>query len=90
MPAIEVNNTSKSFGSNRAVDQVSFDVQSGEILALLGPNGAGKTTIIRMVLDIFQPDSGQISMLEGPLLTFNNPMLNYLSGIFWKTEKPTD
>ena len=66
MPAIEVKNISKSFESIRAIDLLSFDVQPGEIMALLRPNGTGKTTIIRMVLDIFQPDSGQISVLDGP------------------------
>jgi len=51
----------KNFSSIRAVDGVSFDVQRGEIFGLLGPNGAGKTTTIRMVLNILEPDGGEIT-----------------------------
>jgi ABC-2 type transport system ATP-binding protein len=65
MSVIEVDRVSKNFGSLRAVDDVSFNVEGGEVFGLLGPNGAGKTTIIRLILDIFKPDSGQISILGG-------------------------
>ena len=51
----------KDFSSIRAVDGVSFNVQRGEIFGLLGPNGAGKTTTIRMVLNILEPDGGEIT-----------------------------
>jgi len=47
------------------VQDVSFDVYRGEIFGLLGPNGAGKTTSIRIMLDIFKPDSGQVSLFGG-------------------------
>ena len=57
MNTIEVNHISKSFGPQKVLNQVSFDVKPGEIFGLLGPNGAGKTTCIRIVLDIFKPDS---------------------------------
>ena len=66
-PTISVSNISKSFGETKAVDDVSFDVYPGEIFGLLGPNGAGKTTSIRMVLDIFRPDSGMISIFNGTM-----------------------
>jgi len=78
MPAIEVKNISKSFGSNRAVDGVSFDVQPGEVFALLGPNGAGKTTIIRTILDIFHPDAGQISVLGSKMNEEKKNLIGYL------------
>lgn len=67
MPTVEISHISKSFGSTRAVDDVSFRVEKGEIFGLLGPNGAGKTTTIRIILDIFKPDSGQVSVLDGSL-----------------------
>ena len=67
MPAVEVNHIKKSFGSVKAVDDVSFSVERGEIFGLLGPNGAGKTTTIRLMLDIFKPESGQVSILGGPM-----------------------
>lgn len=57
---LSVKNISKQFGKNTVVDQVSFDVYRGEILGVLGPNGAGKTTVIRSIMDIIRPDSGEI------------------------------
>jgi len=78
MPVIEVKNVNKSFGEKRAVNDVSFEVQAGEIFGLLGPNGAGKTTTIRMILDIFQPDSGVISVLGGPMNADKKNLIGYL------------
>ncbi|MBM3138280.1 MAG: ATP-binding cassette domain-containing protein [Chloroflexi bacterium] len=65
MQAINAVDISKSFGHVKAVDDINFQVHSGEIVGLIGPNGAGKTTTIRMILDIFKPDSGRISVLGG-------------------------
>lgn len=59
---VDIHNVVKQFGATRAVDDVSFDIRGGEIFGLLGPNGAGKTTMIRMILDIFKPDSGRIEV----------------------------
>jgi ABC-2 type transport system ATP-binding protein len=64
-PVLDVRSISKQFESVRAVDRVSFDVSRGEILGYLGPNGAGKTTSIRMILGIFQPDEGEVSIRIG-------------------------
>jgi ABC-2 type transport system ATP-binding protein len=57
-------NLCKSYGRIRAVDDVSFHVDHGEIVGLLGPNGAGKTTTISMVLGVLEPTSGSIA-IEG-------------------------
>ena len=57
---IEVRALCKSFGSKRAVDDVSFVARDGEITGLLGPNGAGKTTTLRMLYTLMRPDSGTI------------------------------
>ena len=65
MSKIVVSNISKSFGKTRAVKDISFDVRAGEIFGLLGPNGSGKTTTIRIILDIYQPDSGKVAILGG-------------------------
>jgi ABC-2 type transport system ATP-binding protein len=62
-PSVVVEHLSKSFGETRAVVDVSFEVRPGEVFGLLGPNGAGKTTAIRMMLDIFKPDSGRVEIL---------------------------
>ncbi|MDD5367746.1 MAG: ATP-binding cassette domain-containing protein [Anaerolineaceae bacterium] len=67
MAALEIAHVTKSFGAMRAVDDVSFQVEKGEIFGLLGPNGAGKTTTIRIILDIFKADSGTVAILGGPI-----------------------
>ncbi len=66
-PLLTVSHLRKTFGDKTAVEDVSFEVFSGEVFGLLGPNGAGKTTTIRMILDIFKPDTGQITVLDGPM-----------------------
>ncbi len=78
MSVINLANVSKSFGEVQAVNNLSFEVMQGEIFGLLGPNGAGKTTTIRMVLDIFKPDSGEISILGGPMSEKKKNQIGYL------------
>ncbi len=58
MHAIEVKNLHKTFGDLKAVNGVSFEVETGEIFSLLGPNGAGKTTTISMLSCLLRPDEG--------------------------------
>ncbi|MEI7768928.1 MAG: ATP-binding cassette domain-containing protein [Chloroflexales bacterium] len=65
MLPLQIEHVAKSFVQTVAVRDVSFEVGAGEIFALLGPNGAGKTTTVRMVLDIFRPDRGQIRLFGG-------------------------
>jgi ABC-2 type transport system ATP-binding protein len=78
MSTIEVNHITKNFASLHAVDDVSFSVEPGEIFGLLGPNGAGKTTSIRIILDIFKPDSGSVNVLGGPLTEEKKDQIGYL------------
>ncbi len=59
---IEVKNLTKKFGDFVAVNDISFDVAEGEILALLGPNGAGKTTTIKMLTTLLEPTSGEVTI----------------------------
>jgi len=61
---LEVRGLSKSFGGLRAVDNVSFAVQEGEILGIIGPNGAGKTTVFNLLNGFLRPDAGEI-LLDG-------------------------
>ena len=64
MSLLQVRNLAKSFGGVRAVDDVSFDLPAGQLLALLGPNGAGKSTCFNMVNGQIKPDAGSI-LFEG-------------------------
>src|SRR5829696_5918970 len=65
---IEVRDLTKSFGTFRAVDNVSFEATEGAITALLGPSGSGKSTVLRMIAGLERPDSGSI-VVEGQELT---------------------
>ena len=67
---LKVENVSKSYGSNLAVDNLSFEVNDGEIFGLLGSNGAGKTTTFRMIMGLLDSDSGNIS-LNGNHIDYN-------------------
>lgn len=77
-PTVIVSHLSKSFGPVRAVEDVSFEVHPGEIFGLLGPNGAGKTTTIRMILDIFKPERGDVSVLGGAIDEAKKNRIGYL------------
>jgi ABC-2 type transport system ATP-binding protein len=78
MNSVEIRHIAKSFGKTQAVRDVTFEVRPGEIFGLLGPNGAGKTTTIRMMLDIFKPDKGEISILGGELTEEKKNRIGYM------------
>ncbi len=63
VPAIEIIDLCKTFGSLQAVDHLSLTVQQGEIFGLLGPNGSGKTTTINMISGLSTPTSGQVKVI---------------------------
>jgi len=64
MGILEVKNITKQYGDYYAVNNVSFSVDAGHIYGMLGPNGAGKTTTIRMIMNILEPDTGSIELLD--------------------------
>jgi len=78
MQAVKVSHVAKSFGQVQAVADVSFAVERGEIFGLLGPNGAGKTTTIRVMLDLFKPDRGTVSILDGPMTEEKKERIGYM------------
>ena len=59
---IHAENLSKKFGTITAVDNISFDIEKGQIFGFLGPNGAGKTTTIRMLSTLIAPTEGKIAI----------------------------
>ena len=63
MNVIEVTDLGSRYGSQKAVDGVSFSVEEGEIFGILGPNGAGKTTTVEMIAGLRTPDAGSIRVL---------------------------
>jgi rhamnose transport system ATP-binding protein len=69
---LELEQISKQFPGVRALDNVRFDVNAGEIHALLGENGAGKSTLIKIISGVYPPDSGTIR-LDGQVVQFNSP-----------------
>jgi branched-chain amino acid transport system ATP-binding protein len=62
-PILSVRNLSRNFGAIKAVDNVSFDLAKGELLALIGPNGAGKSTCFNMLMGQLKPSSGTVQLL---------------------------
>ena len=71
---IRIQNLVKAFGAKRAVDDISFNVERGEVLGFLGPNGAGKSTTMRMITGFMPPTEGRVTVgghdvVESPLAT---------------------
>src|SRR5437868_2141730 len=62
MNAVEIRGVSKSFGSVRAVDDLTLTVPAGSTYGFIGPNGSGKTTTLRMILNILLPDRGSVAV----------------------------
>ncbi len=77
---LELRNVSKRFGGLRAVKEVSFTMDSGEILFVIGPNGAGKTTVFNLVSGFLHPEEGQI-LFRGEDITRSAPHVSARKGI---------
>jgi branched-chain amino acid transport system ATP-binding protein len=72
---LHVENVTMQFGGVVAVNNLSLDVNQGEIVALIGPNGAGKTTAFNCITGVYEPTNGQVSFLGKPLVD-NHPQGN--------------
>lgn len=81
MSIIKVENISKDFGNLKAVDDLSFQVQSGEVFGFLGQNGSGKSTTIRMLLSLIHPSSGQIEIFGKSLIKNRDQILEQVGAI---------
>lgn len=78
-PAIQVKNLTKFYGPTVGVNNISFEVECGEVFGFLGPNGAGKTTTIRLLLDLLKPDKGLMNIF-GQSLKENSVEIRKNSG----------
>jgi ABC-2 type transport system ATP-binding protein len=89
MNVVEIRNVSKRFDNFVAVRDLSFEVRKGTIFGLLGPNGAGKTTTIRMIVNIFAPDEGEIKVMDRHISSELQQHIGYLPeerGLYKKME----
>lgn len=90
---LEIKNLTKTYGKRKVIDNISLEIQEGEIFGFLGPNGSGKTTTIKMILRLIEKDSGEIKIkgydnkkefekaMEYIGAIVENPdMYNYMSG----------
>ncbi|MEI6310829.1 MAG: ABC transporter ATP-binding protein [Bacteroidota bacterium] len=85
MSILSVKNLSKTYQQFKALDNLSFDVQPGQIYGLLGPNGAGKSTTMRCLLTLIKPDAGDISYFSKKLNEHRREILNKVGYLI---EKP--
>ncbi len=80
-PIVQVTNLSKNFREFRAVDNLSFSVEPGQVYGFLGQNGAGKSTTIRMLLTLVKPDQGEIQIFGLPLSTHRKEILRNIGAV---------
>ncbi len=78
MNTVELSNITKTFGNVTAVDDLSLSVPAGSIYGFIGPNGSGKTTTLRMIMNIFYPDSGLIKVFGDELQGASSDRIGYL------------
>ncbi len=79
-PLLRCRGIGKRFGGVRALEDVSFDLDGGEVLALAGDNGAGKSTLIKIISGVYHPDEGEI-LFDGERIAFDNPRAARDAGI---------
>ncbi len=80
MPLLETRKLEKTFGGVRAIQEVDFQIEEGEIVSIIGPNGAGKTSFFNVVSGIFEPDGGQV-IFDGLDLAGHTPSQITKAGI---------
>ncbi len=81
---IQLQNISRSFGSNCAINSISFSVEAGEVFGLLGPNGSGKTTLVRLLNGVLIPTSGKATLF-GRDVTVDGAYIRARTGVLTET-----
>jgi lipopolysaccharide export system ATP-binding protein len=88
MPLLQARQLVKSYSGRRVVDEVSYDIESGEIVGLLGRNGAGKTTTFRMTIGMITPEAGRVTFLDKDVTGL--PMYKHaLAGMGYLSQEPS-
>ena len=78
MALLEVSHITKSYGNNKVLDDVTFNIPKGKIVGLLGPNGSGKTTLIKLINDLLKEDDGTIKVNGLDLGVETKKIISYL------------
>lgn len=78
---IQIHQVSKTFRGTETISNVNMNVNKGEIYGFLGPNGAGKTTIMKMMLNLVKPSSGEIKVFNQPVLPTSYQYLKRIGSI---------
>lgn len=86
-PVVSIKGISKSFASNIVLRGIGLDVNVGDVIALVGGNGAGKSTLMKILMGIYQPDSGEIHV-AGEKVVLSNPSVALSSGIYLVPQEP--
>jgi ABC-2 type transport system ATP-binding protein len=89
MDAVEIREVTKTFGTVKAVDDLTLAVPEGSVYGFIGPNGSGKTTTMRMIVNIFHPDRGSIRVFGQQLVNTRSSLIGYLPeerGLYRKME----
>jgi len=84
---LSIRGITKSFGMNTVLKGIDLDLDGGEVLALIGGNGAGKSTLMKIVMGIYQPDSGKI-YINGQLAHLTKASLALAAGIYMVPQEP--
>jgi ATP-binding cassette subfamily B protein len=80
----EVNNLKFSYGNKPTIKGVSFKINKGEVIALVGQNGSGKSTLIKLLLDMYKPDSGSVKVLGRAYADFKKDYIRKKIGVFFQ------
>ena len=83
---ISIDNLTKTYGKNRGIEAVTFDVTKGEIFGFLGPNGAGKSTTIRCLLKLIRPTGGRAEILGHDVVKEHREIMRHIGYIPSETQ----